>query len=54
MEYVTDRGEYADAPIDAMIATFREEYTHMMAKGELAFSRSDFESEVEAEVAEKG
>jgi transglutaminase-like putative cysteine protease len=54
MEYVLDRGEYADTPIDAMRATFREEYERMMARGELAFSKGDFEAEVEAEVAEKG
>ncbi len=54
MEYVTDRGEYADAPIDAMIATFREKYANMMTDGGQGFSKRDFEAEVEAEVEENG
>jgi hypothetical protein len=54
MEYVKDRGEYADTPIDAMIATFREKYVRMMAAQEAGRSRGDFEAEVEAEVAENG
>jgi len=54
MEYVTDRGEYADAPIDSMIATFREKYANMMTDGGQGFSRRDFEAEVEAEVEENG
>jgi transglutaminase-like putative cysteine protease len=52
MEYVTDRGEYADAPIDAMIVTFREKYANSMTEGGQGFSRGDFEAEVEAEVVE--
>jgi hypothetical protein len=52
MEYVTDRGEYADAPIDAMIATFREKYADNLAEGGHGFLKRDFEAEVEAEVAE--
>ena len=54
MEYVTDRGEYADTPIDAMIATFREKYARMMAAQEAGLSRGDFEAEVDAEVADNG
>jgi hypothetical protein len=54
MEYVTDRGEFEDAPIDAMIATFREKYSHMLAEGMQGSSGSDFEAEVEAEIAESG
>jgi hypothetical protein len=52
MEYVTDRGEFEDAPIDAMIATFREKYSQRLAEGMQGFSRSNFEDEVEAEIAE--
>jgi len=52
MEYVTDRGEYADAPIDAMIATFREKHADNLAEGGHGFLKRDFEAEVEAEVAE--
>jgi transglutaminase-like putative cysteine protease len=52
MEYVTDRGEYADTPIDAMIATFREKYADNLAEGGHGFLKRDFEAEVEAEVAE--
>jgi len=54
MEYVTDRGEYADTPIDAMIATFREKYARMMAAQGSGLSRGDFEVEVEEEVAKEG
>ena len=54
MEYVTDRGEFADAPIDAMIATFREKYSRMLAEGMQGSSTSDFETEVEAEIAKSG
>jgi transglutaminase-like putative cysteine protease len=54
MEYVKDRGEYADTPIDAMIATFRKKYVQMMAAQEAGLSRGDFEAEVKAEVAENG
>ena len=49
MEYVKDRGEFEDVPIDAMMATFRGRYAHLLGEGE-----PRFESEVEAEVAEKG
>ena len=53
MEYVLDRGEYADTPIDAMRATFRKKYARMAVDGQPAFSRRDFDAEVEAEVAGK-
>ena len=51
MEYVNERGEYADPPIEAMVATFREHYPHMMADARLTFARGDFDEEVAAEVA---
>jgi transglutaminase-like putative cysteine protease len=54
MEYVKERGEFEDVPIDAMMATFRKRYAHILEEGEPRFSRNDFEAEVEAEVAEKG
>jgi transglutaminase-like putative cysteine protease len=54
MEYVKERGEFDDVPIDAMMVTFRERYPHILAEGEPRFARRDFETEVEAEVAKKG
>ena len=54
MEYVTDRGEFADTPIDAMIVTFREKYSRKLAEGMQGSSSSDFETEVEAEIAKRG
>jgi transglutaminase-like putative cysteine protease len=53
LEYVKDRGEFADVPLDAMLATFRDKYGHMMAEDEMRFSKGDFEAEVEAEVADQ-
>ena len=50
MEYVNERGEYDDAPLDAMLETFRREYPKM-ALGGAEFGRRDFDAEVEAEVA---
>jgi transglutaminase-like putative cysteine protease len=52
MEYLNERGEFDDAPIDAMVATFREMYPKM-ALGGTEFARRDFDAEVEAEVAER-
>jgi transglutaminase-like putative cysteine protease len=49
MEYVSERGEYDDAPLDAMLETFRREYPKM-ALGGAEFGRRDFDAEVEAEV----
>jgi hypothetical protein len=54
LEYLTDRGEFADTPIDAMIATFRERYSRPLAEGMQGSSSSDFETEVEAEIAKSG
>jgi transglutaminase-like putative cysteine protease len=53
MEYVNERGEYDDAPLDEMLATFRKEYPAMEIGG-AAFGRRDFDAEVEAEVAGNG
>jgi transglutaminase-like putative cysteine protease len=50
MEYVRERGEYADPPVEAIVATFQEHYPRMMADSSLRFSQGDFEAEVEAEV----
>jgi transglutaminase-like putative cysteine protease len=44
MEYVAERGEFADVPIEAIAATFREHYP-----GLAMVSRGDFDAEVEAE-----
>jgi transglutaminase-like putative cysteine protease len=45
MEYLRERGEFADPPLDAMLATWREHYP------ERAFSApaADFDAEVDAE-----
>lgn len=53
MEYVHERGEFDDAPIDAMVATFRERYPGM-AIGGVSFAGRDFDAEVDAEVASSG
>jgi transglutaminase-like putative cysteine protease len=53
MEYVHSRGEFDDAPLDAMLVTFRKEYPKM-AVGDGVFARRDFDAEVEAEVAANG
>ena len=44
MEYIRDRGEFADLPLDAIRATFADRYPKL----ELA-ERGDFDREVEAE-----
>ena len=51
MEYVRDRGEFADIPFQAMHATFREKYPHM---GSGSWEAGDFEREVDAEVEAPG
>jgi transglutaminase-like putative cysteine protease len=53
MEYVNERGEYDDVPLDAMVATFREKYPKV-ALGGASFARRDFDAEVDAEVAGNG
>lgn len=55
MEYVNERGEYMDVPLDAMLATFAEAYP-AMSLGEADAERSfgadaDFEQDVAAETA---
>ena len=52
MEYVNERGEYDDAPIDAMLETFRKEYPKL-ALGGVLFGRRDFDAEVAAETASR-
>jgi transglutaminase-like putative cysteine protease len=47
MEYVAERGEFADVPIDAIAATFREHY-----QGLGTVASGDFEVEVDAENAD--
>ena len=51
MEYVKERGEFDDVPLDAMRATFREEYPNM---GSGSWEAGDFEREVDAEVGAPG
>jgi len=47
MEYVNQRGVYADLPIDEIARTFREEYRFAHPQSEL--SREDFDEDVERE-----
>jgi transglutaminase-like putative cysteine protease len=47
MEYLAQRGEFADVPIDAIAATFREYYQVMGSA-----AGGDFDGEVDAETAE--
>ena len=51
MEYVRDRGEFADIPFEAMHATFREKYPNL---GSGSWEAGDFEREVDAEVEAPG
>ncbi len=54
MEYVNERGEYDDAPLEEMVATFREKYPRMTGPDGRSFAaRGDFDAEVEAEVARR-
>ncbi|MDJ0848036.1 MAG: transglutaminase family protein [Myxococcota bacterium] len=48
MEYLSQRGEFADVPLEAMLATFREFYPDMGDWGE-----ADFDRDVERETAER-
>lgn len=45
MEYLAERGEYADVPLAEMIATFRERYRAMME----VWTPGDFSADVERE-----
>jgi transglutaminase-like putative cysteine protease len=47
MEYLVQRGEFADVPIDAIAETFREHY-----QGEGVAESGDFDREVDAETRE--
>jgi len=49
MEYLRNRGEFADLPLDRIIATFQKEY---LAKGN-DLGGSDFEKDVEEETSGK-
>ncbi len=50
MEYLAQRGEFADVPIDAIAATFREYYQGLGAAADTA--DADFDREVDAETRE--
>jgi hypothetical protein len=53
MEYVNERGEFTDVPLDEMLATFAEKYPFLNSDGDAdggAFgAEADFERDVEAE-----
>jgi transglutaminase-like putative cysteine protease len=55
MEYVSYRGEFAEPPIEAIAATFREEYPYVRAeeaeRAAAAVDAREFDREVEAETA---
>jgi len=56
MEYLRARGEYAEVPLDAMRATFREKYAAIYGAasgaGEASLGDGDFERDVAGELAE--
>jgi transglutaminase-like putative cysteine protease len=56
MEYFNYRGEYADVPIEAIIATFREVHPEFRLETSDVFGKADFDRDVEAESsgAERG
>ena len=56
MEYVNERGEFDDVPLDAMKATFAVEYPFMsFAEGGSAFGPdADFDRDVDEETADRG
>ena len=47
MEYVRDRGAYADLPLDEIISTFRDEYGFSLRSPELEIA--SFDEDVERE-----
>jgi transglutaminase-like putative cysteine protease len=55
MEYVNERGEFTDVPLEEIVATFREKYPGMspdVGSTAAAFgSEADFEQDVEAETS---
>ena len=52
MEYLNYRGEFADTPIDAIAATFREIYPNWrIEEGRSVAEEADFDRDVEAETA---
>ncbi|MGD0275805.1 MAG: transglutaminase family protein [Syntrophales bacterium] len=52
MEYVNYRGEFADVPIDAMEATFREAFPELWITGKTSLGDgADFDKDVEAEIS---
>lgn len=51
MEYINYRGEFADIPLDSIVATFRELYPGLwLAESQGIGNGSDFDKDVEAEV----
>jgi hypothetical protein len=50
MEYLHYRGEYADVPLDGLIATFRDLYPELWRTGEAGLGTdADFDRDVDAE-----
>ena len=46
MEYLSDRGEFEDIPLEDMLAVFAEHYPNMMTEA------ADWESDVEREAGQ--
>jgi hypothetical protein len=49
MEYVNDRGEYADLPYEEMMGVFREHYPRMMAALAHELPAADWDRDVRQE-----
>jgi len=58
MEYVNERGEFNDVPLDDLVATFSEKYPSLSFNREDSSSgfglEADFDRDVEAEVSSEG
>jgi transglutaminase-like putative cysteine protease len=58
MEYLNDRGEYADVPLEEMLAVFREHYPAMLEQllgdGGIAMGGADWEQDVARETGAGG
>ena len=54
MEYINDRGEYLDAPLEELLANFRQHYPNMFSseaeESDLLPDSADWEADVAREV----
>ena len=49
MEYVNERGDYPDVPVDQIRETFEREYPRMLGGKEAGLEAADFAADVDAE-----